>query len=99
MVAVEQLVTNDYINYLQKSIKMKTHKGFNIETISEVLKNSLNVSKVKTNYLIVKATKQNVSSIKETILQTLVSSLGDEVSLALDIKQQGMEVIVRMARA
>ena len=99
MVAVEQLVTNDYINYLQKSIKMKNHKGINIKTISEVLKKSLNVSKVKTNYLIVKATKQNVSSIKETILQTLVSSLGDEVSLALDIKQQGMEVIVRMARA
>lgn len=99
MVAVEQLVTNDYINYLQKSIKMKNHKGINIETISEVLKKSLNVSKVKTNYLIVKATKQNVSIIKETIEKTLVSSLGDEVSLALDIKQQGMEVIVRMARA
>ena len=98
MVAVEQLVTNEYINYLQRSIKIKNHKCFNIQTISDILKETLNVSKIKSNYLIVKATKQNVNTIKETIENTLVSSLGDEVSLALDVKQQGMEVIVRMTR-
>ena len=95
---VEQLATNDYINYLQRSIKVKNHKEFNIQTISDILKETVNVSKTKANYLIVKATKQNMNTIKESVEHAIVEGLGDEISLALDITQKGMEVIVRLTR-
>lgn len=92
-----EIYTTTLLNKMSKAKKVMENKS--LEQVAEILKEDFNVTKIKTNYLVIKPSKQHKNKdITQDIKNKLTESMQIDILFALQVKNNVSEIIIKLKK-